>query len=308
MAGALSFRPFRDETDWWRVRELLIEIRPLVPRGSVWDIRRWDGRRFHCEDPWAADVLERCGLWEGEDGILVAAAHSEGARPDVHLQVRPEHRDLEGDMLDWAIENLAGTDRGVVRLHHMAWDDDDHRIALLRQRGFVRLEEREVTRWLSLRDAVLPAPDVPAGYALRHTGDDPADHAHMAELLNAAFRRTMHSAEEYRVFSTQSPSFRHDLSLVVEAPNGGFAAHVGFTIDEENGWGLIEPVCTHPEHRRRGLAVVLIREGLRRLQSLGIERAEVGTGGEEGPNRFYEAAGFVGPRWGHVWRWQQHHP
>ena len=43
-------RPFRDEADFWRVRDLLIETYPITPVDFNWEIRRWDGRRFHNED------------------------------------------------------------------------------------------------------------------------------------------------------------------------------------------------------------------------------------------------------------------
>jgi hypothetical protein len=49
---------------------------------------------------------------------------------------------------------------------------------------------------------------------------------------------------------------------VAEASDGSFAAHVGLTLDEVNGHGIVEPVCTGPDHQRRGLARALILDGL----------------------------------------------
>jgi ribosomal protein S18 acetylase RimI-like enzyme len=124
----------------------------------------------------------------------------------------------------------------------------------------------------------------------------------MAALLNAAFGRTVHTAAEYRTFATASPSFRHDLNLVAEAADGSFAAHVGLTLDEVNGHGIIEPVCTHPGHRRQGLARALILEGLKRLREQGAITCSVETGDMEPANALYRAIGFTEEYRGHAWR------
>ena len=48
--------------------------------------------------------------------------------------------------------------------------------------------------------------------------------------------------------------YRADLDCVVEAPDGSFAAYALAWLDAENAVGELEPVGTHPDHRRRGLA------------------------------------------------------
>ena len=151
----------------------------------------------------------------------------------------------------------------------------------------------------------MPAPaSIADGYRMRTT--DPAtihrDAPRMAGLLNAAFGRTTHTAAEYERFATGSPSFRHDLNLIAQADDGAFAAHVGVTFDEVNRHGIIEPVCTHPDHGRRGLARALILEGLRRLRELGAVTASVDTGDMEPANALYRAIGFTESYRGHTWR------
>jgi len=299
MPETITSRPFRDEDDWWRVRNLIIELFPLVPAGAGWEIRRWDGRRFYGEDSWNWAVMGRCRLWfTGER--LVAAAFSEGDAADVHLLVRPDYRWFEGEMLDWAIGNLSSP-KGKHHLHHDVYDDDSYRIGLLEQRGFVRLDDQLVVRRQVLGESIAPVAIAPE-YTMRSMASHPADYQRIADLLNQSFGRESHTAGEYRGFSTNSPSFRHHLSLVAEAPDGSFAAHAGFTLDEANRCGILEPVCTHPDHRKRGLALALITEGLNRVRALGAQAATVDTGGGVGANHLYEAAGFTDARWGHTWR------
>ncbi len=121
-------------------------------------------------------------------------------------------------------------------------------------------------------------------------------------VLNAGFGRDIHTATEYTTFMTKSPAFRHDLNLVAENPDGSFAAHVGGTFDGRNGRGIVEPVCTDPPHRRRGLAGALMREVFGRFRDLGATDVYVDTGDDEAANALYESVGFTEAYHGNVWR------
>ena len=124
----------------------------------------------------------------------------------------------------------------------------------------------------------------------------------IARLLNAAFNRTIHNAEEYQNFARRAPCFRVDLDLVAVAPDGSFAAYVGIPYDEANRWGIFEPVCTHPDHQRKGLGRALMSEGLLRLWQLGATDASVDTGDMVAANAFYTAMGFTEAYKGFSWR------
>lgn len=114
--------------------------------------------------------------------------------------------------------------------------------------------------------------------------------------------RTCHTTQEIRAFTAHSPSFRHDLDLVAEAHDASFAACVGVTCDPANRRGIFEPVCTHPLHRRRGLAQALMLEGVQRLKALGATDAYVDTGDAVPANSLYDAVGFSEAYHGCIWR------
>ena len=108
-AERIIARPFQDDEDFWRVRNLLIETYPITPVDFNWEIRRWDGQRYHLEDStlglggrWEQTVC----LWETEDGRLVGAVHPEG-EDDAWLELHPDYRHLEEEMIAWAEEHLA---------------------------------------------------------------------------------------------------------------------------------------------------------------------------------------------------------
>jgi mycothiol synthase len=298
-----SGRAYRDTRDWWRIRSLLIEARGRSPHGAVWDIRRWDGWRFHRAELLSDDLLAgRVGLWETADGRIVAAVHPEG-QGDACLEVDPDFRRLEPEAVRWAEEHLATAGANATTIEFWVSDEDEDRCRLLSHLGYTAGDSGGWMRCLRFDGAVAaPSGTLAEPYRLRATNSYDADCARMADLLNAGFGRTVHSAAEIRNFVDRSPSFEHELNLVATAPDGSFAATVGLTFDAANRHGLIEPVCTHPDHRRRGLASALLVEGLRRLQARGALTASLDTGEGEAANALYIGCGFVEGHHFRPWR------
>jgi mycothiol synthase len=298
-------RPMRGGDDFQRMRDLLVRTVPIAPVGFNWDVRRLDGQRFYEDDLAANRLLERpIRLWEGEDAGLAGFVLPEGTG-DAHLQVHPDYRHLEQEMIAWAEENLAAPagDGAQRRLEIYAYEYDVLRQRLLAERGFEKTAGWGMIRHMRLGGQPLAQPLVAEGYVLRRTRPgDPADCQRIADLLNAAFGRTFHTAREYRNFTAHAPSFVGELDLVAEAPGGAFGAYVGIPYDRANRRGIFEPVCTHPEHRRKGLAQALMQEGLLRLRALGAVDVTVETGDMLPANRLYESLGFTEAYRGRVWR------
>lgn len=300
-------RPFRDDHDFWKVRELLIETYPITPTAFNWTVRRWDAQRFQREDAaldprWA----ERIALWETEDGRLVGAVSPEfDGEVDAVLQVHPDYRHIEDEMLAWAETHLAvpTKDGQKLQLVVFASDYDTSRQHLLESRGYEKTGHWGVTRRLRFGQRFLPRPRLPAGYTLRTTRPgDWGDCEGVADALNAAFGLKLHSAQRHHTLSVHSPSFQYDLDLLVEASDGSVASSVGVAYHPVNRCGVVEPVGTSPNHFRQGLALALLREGLLRLKALGATDAYVETGETVPANRLYEAAGFDEAYYGRYWR------
>jgi len=234
----------------------------------------------------------------------VGVAHPEG-EGDGQLQLHPDARHIEDEMVHWAETHLATSASAdapsTVGFHVLDYDTPRRR--LLERRGYERLAGGGMHRRLRLGNRRVPRPQVADGYTIRSTrpGDE-SDHARMAAVLNAGFGRTVHTAIEYQTFAAESPSFEPELNLVAVAPDGSFAAHVGCTFDALNQRGIFEPVCTHADHRRRGLALALMVEGLNRLRRIGAVDVYVETGDRVAANALYEAAGFTEAYRGHYWR------
>ena len=295
----IAYRGLAGDVDVAAVRDLLIRVGGNTPPGFAWEVRRWDGQRYYRSDPGLdSDWASRIRLWEDGDR-LVACVHPEDGG-DAWLEVDPAYRHLEEEMLDWAETELRD-EQG--RLHVHALDDDHPRREVLARRGYVETESGEVTRIRRLPGAQPSPPAIPDGYVIREIrSQESGERQALAALLNAAFGRTGHTEREFQVFASHAPGYRDDLHLVAEAPDGGFAAHVGITFEPTQRVGIVEPVCTHPDHRRRGLARALLDEVIRRVARLGASAVTVGTGIEAAANQLYADAGFELVSTGRWWK------
>jgi ribosomal protein S18 acetylase RimI-like enzyme len=86
--------------------------------------------------------------------------------------------------------------------------------------------------------------------------------------------------------------YRTDLDCVVEAPDGSFAAYCLAWLDDANDVGELEPVGTHPDHRRRGLASAVCRFAHQRLREEGATRAIVYSIAGSDATTLYESIGM----------------
>ena len=69
--------------------------------------------------------------------------------------------------------------------------------------------------------------------------------------------------------------------------NGEYTAYCCLWYDERTDYAYIEPVCTIPSYRGKGIAKALIYEALNRVKALGAKRAFVISDME-----FYHKLGF----------------
>jgi GNAT superfamily N-acetyltransferase len=296
-------RHYRDEKDFWRIRRFLQDTYPITPLGLNWEVRRWDGVMFYAEESGIpVEVAERIHLWEAADERLLGVVYIEKSG-DVHLFIHPKARELESDMLEWSeMYSSLEHDGEGVRLASFCLDDDGWRQEQLERKSYVSSEAIEVCRRQTLPIAGSAIPRIAPGYKVSRTqpGDESIG-AGLAELLNAAFNRNFHSPREFQTFSSEAPSYLQACDLLAVADDGSYAAYVGICWDDVNKLGIIEPVCTHPDHRRKHLASTLIRIGLQCLTDIGGNQVVVSTGPMEPANRLYESIGFEEKAIGHIW-------
>lgn len=282
------------EADWVSVRDRISSLWAACPPGLAWEVRRWDGRRFHEARPVEGeDIGRRLAVLTDASDAIVAAVHDDGDGCAA-LQAPPDGG-LDARLLDWAERAVAGRDGSLT----VEAPEGTPRQALLAARGY-----RSTGRGMGIRRRPLDGlvvPPLPRGYRMVEVGPEHA--GAIAGLLNAAFGRASHTADEFRAFTARAPAYERALHLAAVDPAGTFAAHVGVTIDARNAVAIVEPVCTHPDHRGRGLAGALLPTALARAVARGATVATLDAAETDAAAALYDACGFRVV--GHVTAWRR---
>jgi ribosomal protein S18 acetylase RimI-like enzyme len=244
-------------------------------------------------------------LWFA-DGDLVAWAwaylphqvrRGDGSVADVTsafltYQVHPNHTELIDEVIDWYDGVAAGLERTVspttaeeYAVRRWATHGYEPDVEALGDTGdWHQLNERDLTD--------LEQPALPAGFRFRtanEAGSEAAVQAHVDAWAPTAY--TARSYDDVR----QTAAYRGDLHILVEAPDGTMAASAIMWFDEANKTVEFEPVGTHPDYRRLGLARGMTLHGMHRAQAAGATHATVacrGAPGHPAARGLYYSVGF----------------
>ena len=247
---------------------------PHVGDLAWWSRNGTDGVRIWRD----AQEIVAWGWPDADDGSLEFLVDPD--RPDLAREVLAAYPDVEAT---WALDSDAGK-----------------RLAVL-EAGF----RRNDGAWFELLGRGLddlPEPAVPGGFELRSSRGF-AELGARVEVHRAAFHPSRLTRPKYARVTATWP-YREELDLVIEAPSGRLAAFCLAWLDEENAVGELEPVGTHPDFRRRGLARAVCLGALRALRERGAATAVVyAAGGDRGASPLYLALGFE--RLGRIERFQR---
>jgi predicted N-acetyltransferase YhbS len=283
----IRMRSYQYSSDFERVGDFLVQHFQPDHRDGNWLQPAWEYMHYHP----ALDelALDRIGIWE-DGGEIVAVAHYESALGEAFFQLHPGYPRLKAELLDYAEEQLCGqSDTGRRYVHAYIQDRDAGFQALARARGYQRTPryDRPLSRFI-IPDP-FPRISLPDGFCLKSLQGDNDLH----KINRVLWRGFNHEGEapledvEGRKKAQSAPSYRKDLTIVVEAPDGYFVSYSGTWYEATNGYAYVEPVATDPDYRRRGLGRAAVLEGIRRCAELGATVAYVGS-----DLAFYIAIGF----------------
>jgi len=150
--------------------------------------------------------------------------------------------------------------------------------------SWTQLNERDLTE--------VDQPTLPDGFRFRsadEAGPEAAVRAHVD-----AWAPSTYTAEGYEGVR-RTATYRGDLHILVEAPDGTMAASTIMWLDEANLTAEFEPVGTHPGYRRLGLGTAMLRHGMQLARDAGATGMTVacyGAPGRQEARGLYYAAGF----------------
>lgn len=253
-------------------------------------------------------------LWEDEHGNLVGFGQGwlrksdEGALDNnFYFKVHPEHRNvgLEDAIVQWGIERTreAATEKDLPgRFRSGTRDYDTYGREVLERHGL------QVVRYFftMIRDLSQPIaePQLPDGFALDHSSNDPEAVAKWIETFNLSFidHWNHHPATvESHAHWLESPHYSPERDLIAVAPDGMVAAFCFCWIDNDDnarnnrleGW--IDMLGTRRGYRKIGLGRAMLLAGLHRLQGDGMTHAKLGVDADNptGALKLYEDTGFT---------------
>ena len=218
-----------------------------------------------------ADVFR---IWMNNADAVLAFALLYPHLQSFDLQVAPSqtgsaaHADMIKYCEDETLRLGQKYDKTIKKLVIEIGDIDKARQDFLQSCGYTKGKH-----WFTLtRHRLDQFPDaaLPDGFRLHDATIDDAEK--LAEVHNHSFTNKWNAKSYGEVFL--APHMEYE--IVVVAPDGRFAAFTNVWVDDVNRSLLFEPVGTHADYRRRGIAKALMSHVMRRMRAQrGIERAYV---------------------------------
>ncbi len=275
----MEFRRFTD-ADYEAVCDFLIELNKRNRTHINWNWARFEWMYEHPEfDKSARDAI---GLWFDGDRVVGAAIY-DMYFGEAFCGVLPEYEDLYPAVLQYAYDAL----RDDTGLAVAICDTNTAEIEAANRAGFTSIDQTETIMEIDLstpRDVALP-------YGFTLYEPDPVQDA---EALQWLFWQGFDHGEDRAEFEREEAiiprvrkHMRRELGIAAVDETGEYAAFCCLWYSEKTDYAYVEPVCTIPRHRGKGLAKALLSSAMHRAKALGAKTAYVIS-----DMPFYEKLGF----------------
>ena len=236
-------------------------------------------------------------LWLDGDRV-VAFVFYESPVTDIYFSVRRGYGSLADELVEYAVSAMPDHD-GKQRL--VLFNGQEYLMEAAAKHGFILTDEYE-ERYFDFRNE-LDHP-LPEGYHFVEPCE--VDGLKLAKLLWYGFGHGEKGpfegwdqldcsmdwtpAKAYKgvigPMTAPAPHSTHGYDVIIADQCGDYVCFAGMWWVPENKLAYMEPLCTHPDHRRRGLAAAALSRHYHRMKALGATHM---TGGGD---PFYEKLGF----------------
>ena len=279
----MEFRTYREE-DYEAVCAFLIALNETDRRHINWNWARFEWMYEHPECD--KSLLGTIGLWFDGDAVVGAAIY-DMYFGEAFCAALPAYRALYPEILRYAYDALKDDAGLAVAIP----DDCPDEIEAAEAQGFAPTDQDETVMSITLDGA--PAAALPEGLHIEEP--DPVKNA---EALQWLFWQGFDHGTDREEFAREEqiePQVRRHLNphlgLAAADETGAYAAFCCLWYDSRTDYAYVEPVCTIPSYRKKGVAKALLSEAMHRAHALGAKRAYVISDQE-----FYERLGFLKER------------
>ena len=298
----IVMRDFVWAEDFELVHSFLIKLFKLTNKLHNWIPTRFENRKVGpCGTIYQDEEDNEVKIWLDRKKIVAVTILQES---DLYINTHPDYKFVELEIIQWAEEERKKLKENSVEentLNIVAIESDSKRISLLEKLGYINTGFVEYSRIRPL-DLPIPDYDLPEGYEVKQL-DMEIDFPKYQEVMISVFKYCKNMTEESARIFTKASFYNPELDIVVVAPDGSFAAFCTIRLDSEREIAEIEPVGTHPDHRRLGLAKAVILEGLERLEN--YQPAIIcipDAAATAGANKLYDSLGFTEKEEVQIWQ------
>lgn len=306
---AIRIRDYQWQKDFESVRRFLADIFPIRKAYTNWIPSQLENVKFGPGGTeYRDDEDDYLKIWEVFDEAqqpTLAIIGLSYTRPsgDCWLSVHPNYTSATRKMLSWMqnrVKEMKRNESEQVRMRIVADDDDKELILLLSDLGF-RKGEIEGDKQIRPIKASVPTYTLPEGYTIRNTVIE-KDFLKYRAVQKTVFPHIKSMSLELLQLYSSASFYHEELDIVAIDPNGDFAAFCTARIDPVSRIAELEPVGTHPDHRRLGLGKAVICESLKRLETYRPSAVVIlGAAPTDGARRLYDSVGFVNEGTRHYW-------
>lgn len=258
---------------------------------------------------WADNSYSYLNRFWFDGDKTVAFVFCEAPVTDIYFSVRRGYEYLADELIRYAVDTMPHWDN---KQQLVLFNGQEALMEAAKKRGFVKVFEYE-NKVLDLENEL--SFELPAGYHYVEPKD--IDIVKLAKLCWYGFGHgdkgefTDYDRYDDSYFWTPAKSFKDcvsgfmspkphetpELNLVIADENGEYACFSGMWWVPQNRLAYMEPLCTAPEHRGKGLASAALTKHARRMKAMGA--AHMTGGGDP----FYDKLGY-GKGW-HTTYWKK---
>ena len=263
----MEFKTFETK-DYEALCDFLIELNKDDNSRINWNWARFE---WMYEHPYTnKEQLSSIGLWK-DDNKIVAATLFDMYFGEGYCACLPKHMDLLPEVIEHAYKSLSDDEGFRLSI----CDDNFIEIETATKLGFDKVDQYETIMSLSL-EKELPI-SLPSGFHFKDVDQD-EDVREIQWLFWQGFDHGNDREEferEEEPSTSHRPHFNKRLSVGVVDANNELVTLVGVWFINKTNYAYVEPVCTIPRCRKKGLAKAAIYEALNRARELGAKKAYV---------------------------------
>lgn len=268
------------------VCDFLIEISKEDRKHINWNWARWEWMMYHPE--FNNDLFNRIGLWFSNDE-LVGIATFDHYFGEAVIVVKNAYKELEKELFEYSLSTFSDENGLGIAIN----DVDTNSIDLLRRYGFVEKKDNIENILELILKSISFDYTLPPNIVIKSLNPKTDLYKHHKVLWKGFNNGGDADLPDDEITMTKqkkmlsAPHLNACLHTVAENEEGEYVAYCGCWYNVNTDYAYVEPVCTIPSYRKKGLGKAVLLEALKRCNALGAKKTYVIS-----DSPFYKVLGF----------------